>query len=78
MNHYKSEDFKGKKAIHFTVSSRQQKGERGRETQPLGVAVFQAGERWFRMSAFLPYCVAFFTKRVRPLTAGILPEGVGT
>lgn len=34
MNHYKSEDFKGKKAIHFTVSSRQQKGERGRETRP--------------------------------------------
>ena len=51
--------------------------ERGRETRLLWMAVFQAGELWFLTSVILPYCVAFFTKRVRSLTAGILPEGAG-
>ena len=53
------------------------KKERGRETRLLWMAVFQAGELWFLTSVILPYCVAFFTKRVRSLTAGILPEGAG-
>lgn len=44
MNHYKLEDFKGKKAIHFTVSSRQQKGERGERNPAPGSG--SASGRW--------------------------------